>query len=191
MQALVLNGARDAHDFTNKVGEVIASTLKDGGWEADCYILHEIKIADCSGCGGCALKTPGLCVLPDAANEIMGKQARSDLFILLTPLTFGGYSPQLKKMLDRTLGMCIPIYRLYRGELHHALRYPRPARLLGIGVAPVYDEASAGVFDLLIKHTALNYNSPSFASQVLTEGQGSEQVRGAVQSLISQLEGER
>lgn len=188
MKALILNGARDARDFTNEVCEVVASVLEGGGWETDCYTLHEIKIADCSGCGGCALKTPGLCVLPDAANEIMGKQARSDLFVLLTPLTFGGYSSQLKKMLDRTMGMCIPVYRFYHGELHHALRYPRPAQLLGIGVASEYDDASARVFDLLIERTALNYHSPSFASQVLTEGQGSEQVRGAVQTLISQLE---
>jgi hypothetical protein len=188
VNALLLNGARDARDFTNEVCEVVASVLEGGGWETDCYTLHGIKIADCSGCGGCALKTPGLCVLPDAANEIMGKQARSDLFVLLTPLTFGGYSSQLKKMLDRTMGMCIPVYRFYHGELHHTLRYPRPARLLGIGVVPEYDEAGARVFDLLIERTALNYHSPSFASQVLAEGQGSEQVRGAVQSLISQLE---
>ena len=188
MQALVLNGARDARDFTNEVCEMATSALEGGGWETDCYTLREIKIADCSGCGGCALKTPGLCVLPDAANEIMGKQACSDLFVLLTPLTFGGYSSQLKKMLDRTMGMCIPVHRFYRGELHHALRYPRPAWLLGIGVAPVYDEASARVFDLLIERTALNYHSPSFASQVLAEGQEAEQVRGAVQALISRLE---
>jgi hypothetical protein len=191
MQALVLNGTRGARDFTNEVCEVVTSTLEDGGWETDCYTLREIEIADCTGCGGCALKTPGLCVLPDAANEIMAKQARSDLFVLLTPLTFGGYSSQLKKMLDRTMGMCIPIYRFYRGELHHALRYPRPARLLGIGVASAYDEASAHVFDLLIKRTALNYHSPSFASRVLIEGQGAEQVRGAVGALISQLEAGR
>jgi hypothetical protein len=188
MQALVLNGARDARDFTNKVGEVVISALEDGGWETDCYTLHEIKIADCTGCGGCSLKTPGLCVLPDAANEIISKQARSDLFVLLTPLTFGGYSSQLKKMLDRTMGMCIPIYRFYRGELHHALRYPQPARLLGIGVASAYDEASADVLDLLIGRTALNYHSPSFASQVVAENQGMEQVQGAVGALISQLE---
>jgi hypothetical protein len=188
VNALLLDGARDARDFTNEVCEVITSTLEDGGWETDCYALREVKIADCTGCGGCALKAPGMCVLPDAANEIMGKLARSDLFVLLTPLTFGGYSSRLKKMLDRTMGMCIPIYHFYHGELHHALRYPRPARLLGIGVAPAYDEANARVFDLLIERTALNYHSPSFASQVLTEGQEVEQVRGAVQALISQLE---
>jgi hypothetical protein len=191
MKALVLNGARDGRDFTNEVSELVASVLQGGGWETDCYTLHEVEIADCMGCGGCSLKTPGMCVLPDAANEIVGKQACSDLFVLLTPLTFGGYSSQLKKMLDRTMGMCIPIYHFYHGELHHVLRYPRPARLLGIGLAPVYDEASARVFDLLVKRTALNYNSPSFASQVLTEGQEAEQVRGAVQALISQLEAEQ
>jgi hypothetical protein len=185
MKALVLNGARDARDFTNEVNGLVASALEDGGWETDCYTLHEIKIADCSGCGGCALKTPGLCVLPDAANEIMGKQARSDLLVLLTPLTFGGYSSQLKKMLDRTMGMCIPVYRLYRRELHHALRYPRPARLLGIGVAPEYDEASARVFDLLIKRTALNFHSPAYASGVVCQG---HDVHRQCQALVSHME---
>ncbi|MBN1813475.1 MAG: flavodoxin family protein [Anaerolineae bacterium] len=188
MRDLVLNGARGAGDFTNEVCEVVTSILEGEGWETDCYTLREVEIADCTGCGGCALKTPGLCVLPDAANEIMGKLAGSDLFVLLTPLTFGGYSSQLKKALDRTMGMCVPVYHFYHGELHHVPRYPRPTRLLGIGVAPAYDQASARVFDLLIERTALNYHSPSFASQVLIGGQGSDQVRGAVQALISQSE---
>ena len=190
-KALILNGARDARDFTSEVCGVITSVLEDGGWETDCYTLRQIKIADCSGCGSCAFKTPGLCVLPDAANEVMSKQARSDLFVLLTPLTFGGYSSQLKKVLDRTMGMCIPIYHFHHGELHHVPRYPRSARLLGIGVAPAHDEAGARVFDLLVERTALNYHSPAFASQVLTEGQGAYHLRDAVQALISQLEAGR
>jgi hypothetical protein len=78
------------------------------------------------------------------------------------------------------MGMCIPIYYFHHGELHHVPRYPRPARLLGIGVVPAYDEASARVFDLLVERTALNYHSPSFVSQVLIEDQGADQVRGVV-----------
>ena len=104
MRALVLNGVRDGRDSTNEVCEVVTSTLETANWETARYTLREVGIADCSGRGGCAFKTPGLCVFPDAANEIMGKLARSDLFVLFTPLTFGGYSSQLKKVLDRDNG---------------------------------------------------------------------------------------
>jgi putative NADPH-quinone reductase len=46
MNALVLNGARDARDFTNEVCDAIVSVLKEGGWDVDRYILHETEIAD-------------------------------------------------------------------------------------------------------------------------------------------------
>ena len=188
MNALVLNGARDARDFTNAVGEVVASVLEDGGWETNCYTLREVEIADCPGCGGCAFKTPGMCVLPDAANEIIAQMVRSDVIVLLTPLTFGGFSSPLKKAIDRTMAMCIPVYHFYHGELHHVPRYPRPARLLGIGVAPAHGEASARVFDLLVRRTALNYHSPAYASGVLVEGLDAGRIRAEVQRLISQWE---
>ena len=188
MNALVLNGARDARDFTNVVSEVVASVLEEGGWETVGYTLREMEIADCPGCGGCTFKTPGMCVLPDAANGIIAQMARSDLFVLLTPLTFGGFSSQLKKAIDRTMAMCIPVYHFYHGELHHVPRYPRPARLLGIAVTPTYDEESARVFDLLVKRTALNYHSPAHASGVLIEGLDAAGVRAEVQCLVSQVE---
>jgi hypothetical protein len=191
MNALVLNGARDAHDFTNAVGEVVASVLEDGGWETKGYALREVEIADCPGCGGCTFETPGMCVLPDAANEIVAQMARSNLFVLLTPLTFGGFSSQLKKAIDRTMAMCIPVYHFYHGELHHVPRYPRPARLLGIAVTSTYDEESARVFDLLVRRTALNYHSPAYASRVLVEGHEAGHVRGGIQALLSRLEAAR
>lgn len=185
MKALVLNGARDAHDMTDGVSQVVASILKDGGWETDRVTLYKTEIADCTGCGGCALKTPGVCVLPDAANEIMRMQVQSDLLVLLTPLTFGGFSSQLKKALDRMMGVCLPIYRLYRKEIHHALRYREQARLLGISVASAYDEASASTFDLLIKRTALNLHSPVYASGVVVKGHDIHRECGA---LIARME---
>jgi multimeric flavodoxin WrbA len=188
MKALVLNGARDARDardMTNTVAQMVTAMLQNGGWETDSVTLYEIEIADCTGCGGCALKTPGLCVLTDAANEILRMQVQSDLLVLLTPLTFGGFSSQLKGALDRVMGICLPIYRFYHGEIHHALRYPKQARLLGIGVAPARDEAAARTFDLLIKRTMLNFHSPAYASGVVYEG---HDIQRECEALLSQME---
>jgi multimeric flavodoxin WrbA len=185
MKALVLNGAHDARDMTNTVAQMVTSMLQDSGWETDSVTLYETEIADCTGCGGCALKTPGLCVLTDAANEMVRMQVQSDLLVLLTPLTFGGFSSQLKRALDRVMSLCLPIYRFHHGEIHHVMRYPEQARLLGIGVAPTRDEAAARAFDLLIKRTMLNFRSPAHASGVVYEG---HDIQRECEALLSQME---
>jgi len=49
------------------------------------------------GCFGCWNKTPGTCVMKDDSAKIAKAVVNSDLLIFLTPITFGGYSSELKK----------------------------------------------------------------------------------------------
>ena len=94
------------------------------------FPLRDMKLAHCLGCFGCWVKTPGLCVEADAGRDIAKAIVRSDVTVLFTPVTFGGYSPELKKMVDRFIQLITPFFEMDHGEVHHPPRYAHLPRLM-------------------------------------------------------------
>jgi len=121
MKALIFNGSKDGDDLLRISQEAIETQLKAMGWQVDSLHLHEMDIAPCLGYFGCWVKTPGICVINDSGRAIPKKIVQSDLMIFLTPITFGGYSPELKKALDRSIPILLPFFKKVYGETHHVM----------------------------------------------------------------------
>ena len=101
MKALILNGERKGENVLDFLQEAVVHAISDDGWLVETVVLREKKIAWCTGCFGCWTKTPGTCVIDDFGRILANKVVQSDLMIYLTPVTFGGYSSELKKAIDR------------------------------------------------------------------------------------------
>src|SRR5208337_4297586 len=112
----------------------LSDVLKQDGTQIVTFPLREMKLAHCLGCFGCWVKTPGMCVEADAGREIARAIIQSDTTVLFTPVTFGGYSPDLKKMMDRFIQLISPYFQMDHGEVHHQPRYARRPRLMMAGV---------------------------------------------------------
>jgi multimeric flavodoxin WrbA len=108
METVVLNGARNGDSKVDEVSKAITLEVGNLG-QVSVFELQETSIADCASCFGCYLKTPGECVIDDAARDIAKKLAKADLKVFLTPIVFGGYSSELKKAVDRQLGLLLPL----------------------------------------------------------------------------------
>ena len=87
----------------------------------------------CTGCSSCGLKTPGRCVVKDDMQEILRMIVASELLVLATPVRFGSYCAELKKVIDRFQPLMVPIYVVRDGEMHFQGRYDFPV-LLGVGL---------------------------------------------------------
>ena len=85
MNIVLLNGARVGDTKVDEVSGVLQSILKDLG-SVSAYRLKEIKVADCLGCFGCWIKTPGKCIIEDDAKELTKKVISADLKIFVTLL---------------------------------------------------------------------------------------------------------
>ena len=142
--------------------------MKATGWDAKAFALAGMDIQPCRGCFSCWVKTPGRCVIQDDEEAILAATAASDRVIWLTPITFGGYSPELKKALDRIIPILLPFFSKVRGQTHHPLRYPRPRRLLAIGTLKQEDADSEGVFRHLVGRNALNMGDVAAATVVFS-----------------------
>jgi hypothetical protein len=178
MRATILNGARDGG--LDPTCAAIGDALVGRGWAVDTFSLRDLDVAPCVGCFGCWVRTPGRCVIDDAAQAVSRAFIQSDLVVLFTPVTFGGYSSPLKKVLDRNICLISPFFEWIDGEIHHRARYDRYPSLLGVGVLPAAEAEEAATFATLVERNAVNMHAPAHAACVVT----AEQDRAAVEEAV-------
>ncbi|MCM1154724.1 MAG: NAD(P)H-dependent oxidoreductase [Roseburia sp.] len=87
-------------------------------------VIHaDGKYAPCQGCFGCWTKHPAECFMKDKLRQAARVIGRADEFVIITENLYGTYSPAVKNVLDRGIGISTPL-STYRGkQMHHTLRY--------------------------------------------------------------------
>jgi len=160
-KVVILDGAGSADGDLSPILDVLSHALQADGAQVEIFPLREMKLAHCLGCFGCWVKTPGICVEADGGGEIVKAIIRSDVTVLFTPVTFGGYSPELKKMVDRFVQLISPFFEMDHGEVHHTPRYARRPRLVTVGVQRHPDPYEAHIFKTLAGRNAINLRPPA------------------------------
>lgn len=183
LDVLVLNGARINDHKVDEATETLLSALQKIG-NVSTYRLRDLKVADCVGCFGCWVKTPGICVIDDPAREIAAKLSQTDLLIFVSPIVFGGYSYEIKKALDRQIPTLLPFMEKYKGELHHPLRYDKKHNIVAIGVLPEPNPESEAIFKTLVYRNSLNWQAPKQATTIIYESDNQATVEGKVSGLL-------
>jgi len=170
VKAVFLKGTPPAgrDPMCNRASAAVMAVTKSQGWDTKAFALAAMDIHPCRGCFSCWLKTPGRCIIQDDQEAILEAFAASDRVIWLTPVTFGGYSPELKKALDRIIPNLLPFFARVRGETHHPLRYPRRRRLLVVGTLRQEDPEGEGAFRRLVGRNALNMGDVEAATLVFS-----------------------
>ena len=187
MKALVLNGVGKNTQHLDNIGETIMRELRSLQWKVESILLCDIEIAPCMGCFGCWVQTPGVCLIDDDAREVTRKMIESDLVVYFTPITFGGYSSELKKALDRSIGLISPFFTRINGEVHHRKRYAQAPKLLGVGIVHEPDEESERIFKTLIGRNAINMHNPAHAACVVNEDQSETEIHELMHAALDEL----
>lgn len=117
------------------------------------------KMSKCTGCFGCWLRTPALCVIRDGTESLGEKIAHCDEFIIISRNLYGGFSKEIKNALDRSISFALPFFDVRNGEIHHQMRYPK------IGTIKTYIYNSGGISDTdkatlmeITKANSINFN---------------------------------
>lgn len=188
MRAVILNGARHEEDSGARAQKVLVAELSARAYDVDAFVLRRLEIEPCRGCFECWVRTPGICNRSEIANQIASAVIRSDLTVLLTPITFGGYSSELKKAMDHLIPLIAPTFIRLRGEVHHAPRYPRYPALLSVGLSRTADPEAEEVFTRLLARNALNFHSPAHAAWVVPEDDPAPEIRGRLAAFLQPQE---
>ena len=162
----------------------------------DAWTAGPSTSSPCTGCAGCGLRTPGACSVKDDMQEIFRKMVASDVLVLATPVRFGSYCAELKKVVDRFQPLMVPMYVLRDGEMHFRGRYDLPA-LLGVGLVRDGDRggrsgaAAAGeeaeAFRFLIGRLAVNVDTRHAAAAVAGGDEGA--VRAEIEKALDDSRG--
>jgi multimeric flavodoxin WrbA len=187
LDVLVLNGARINDHKVDEANNTLLSALQKVGNVSN-YKLRDLKVADCIGCFGCWVKTPGICVIDDPAREIASKLAQTDLLIYVSPIVFGGYPYELKKVLDRQIPTILPFMKKYKGEIHHPQRYDKRHNMAAIGVLPDPNPESEAIFKMLVYRNSLNWQTPKQATTIIYESDNQATVENKISGLLTTLE---
>ncbi|MHA1946106.1 MAG: flavodoxin family protein [Candidatus Hodarchaeales archaeon] len=190
MTALILNGELKKQNKLIGIQRILENVLTQQNIDAESIILNEFNIRHCIGCFKCWEVTPGICsgVKGDHGNEIVEKIIKTDLLIFLTPLTFGAYSSELKRIIERMLGLLQPGFTRKSGESHHHKRYDRYPSLLAIASTENLDEEEIHIFNKLIYRHSLNFYPPKYNTEVFQIGEDKEKIRERLQNAIVEME---
>jgi hypothetical protein len=188
MQALLLNGALAHQPHIDRISDHIAHALQQFGWQTIGYTLRDEHINRCLGCFDCWVKTPGVCIVPHTNQDINALTMQSDLLVLVSHVTFGGYSSALKKMMDHQIPLIMPFFKRINGEVHHQSRYERYPSLLGIGVQQQPDALQADLFRRLVRANAVNLHAPFTFADVWTHTMSANDIINQTKRLIAPLQ---
>jgi multimeric flavodoxin WrbA len=183
-QIVILNGIGSENRELDPLLDLLIDTLQDIGAKVQTYTLRNLKMGACVGCFGCWLKTPGICLEPDVGRDIAQAVVQSDTTIIFTPVTFGGYSSEIKKIQDRWLPLILPYFGIYHGEIHHPPRYSHYPRLVGIGIQGQPNEQEAHLFKVLIGRNAINFHAPTYSADVILSNNNPDKLRQQWQNLL-------
>jgi len=152
MKALILDGSQTNDPQAVNITNVLHKHLPD----AETIILREKKIGNCAGDFFCWVRSPGMCNIDDDNRGIAEKIMHSDLVIYLTPVTFGGYSSALKRMVDHQIQNISPFFANIHGEVHHQKRYKRYPNFLAIGWMDKPNSQAEAIFRHLVHRNGIN-----------------------------------
>ncbi len=188
MNVLLLNGVNKKEEHAAQIYQVIYQSLKTTNHKIKSYDLRQLNIAPCMGCFGCWIQTPGECIVDDDGRLIARELIRHDVVICFSPVTFGGYSYELKKAMDRFIPDILPFFRIIQNEIHHVPRYKKYPNLIFIGTLPSENLAMEKTFFQLNYRNAMNMNPNLYSQAIFYHQQPEEEIKSKFKKIMKDVE---
>lgn len=189
MKILILNALNPKEEGYKQIQKILQEYLQEDKYSYEWINTREMNINMCigSGCLACNFKTPGLCIQEDDMQNLYPKLLQAKLLVFLTPISFGSYHSELKKVVDRFLPLKVPVYTIYKGELHHKNRYEEMPNLFSIGVLKDGMEDSKKIFDKLTERNAINMFIEDFSSVIIKQDTDVNKLETKIASELKEL----
>jgi len=188
VKAMLLDGSSQGDPASERIIVALSAQLEVRGWEVEHVVLRDRKIGNCAGDFYCWIRSPGICNVDDDNRLIAAGIVASDLVVYLTPVTFGGYSSYLKRMLDHQIQNISPFFTMIEGEIHHKTRYAKNPDLLAVGWMDGPDERATAVFRHLVQRNALNLHARTSVAAVVTADLTDRDLQAAAKGWLGDIE---
>ena len=172
MQTLILHAFAPEDEFAHRVLAVLTDVLSETGSNPTIIDLSIKNVADCTGCFRCWTETPGECYIKDDAPAVTIEMAKAERLVLFCPVVFGGFSPDLKRILERSISILLPFMRVFHNEMHHNVRYDKHYQLCGVGILDTEDTDADTTFRKRVQRFSLNFNGRHYCAGTIIRNNG-------------------
>ena len=114
---------------------------------------------------------------PRSAGVTALRRELADRIVFCCPVVFGGFSPDLKRVIERSIPLLLPFMRTFKEEMHHPVRYGRQYQLCGVGILDREDPESDACFRQRIRRLSRNYNGEWCSAGTVVRGNAETAVR--------------
>ncbi|MFP4442459.1 MAG: hypothetical protein ACLFST_05005 [Spirochaetia bacterium] len=186
MKAYIIHDGKDRE--TGLIREELEKLLTVRGYTVNGINITESGLKRCLVCNYCGNKNPGVCARKDGGNDLVKGAAQCDLLVVISSISFGGYSAAGKLGFERTIPNVNPFFLIHQGELHHRIRYSPSPDFLMIGWHPENDPGEAVLFRRLAERNAVNFLSSGYGSAVFSGTPDLPAVRETLTSALHDIE---
>lgn len=187
MKILILCDRDSEQYYDQDLRSLVQKVVQETGSEVNTVVLNGDEIQPCKGCFQCWIKTPGLCTInTDCANEVSRLEIRSDAVILLSRITYGGYSYDIKSFLDRSIPNISPFFEIVKNEMRHKMRYERFPNVITIGYGAC-SQKEQQTFIGLTERNALNMRPPKHFVLIMKKPDEINEALGSLKNTLSTL----
>lgn len=127
------------------------------------FISNDNSIKKCIGCFNCWIKTPATCIIKDQYQHMGKLISQSEEIIIITKCTYGGYSPFVKNVMDRSISYIHPYFAIRNGEMHHKIRYTQQINLSVHFYGSDITTEEKNTAKKLVKGNSLNFNVKEYS----------------------------
>jgi multimeric flavodoxin WrbA len=185
MKAILLDGSLASNAASDLISNAISRKITSLGFEVEDILLREKNIGNCAGDFFCWIRTPGICNVKDDNILIAESIMSSDLIVYLTPITFGGYSSAMKKMVDHQIQSISPYFTTIKGETHHEKRYEKYPDFVVFGFTDKHDLFAESVFKQLVYRNSLNLYPENSICEIIHTDQSDQQILEIIQNSLT------
>lgn len=140
------------HDLKDEEAkEIFPSVLEDIKIISDDGTIHT-----CIGCFGCWVKTPAACIIRDKYGDMGEYLSKCQELIIVSKCFYGGFSPFIKNVMDRSISYIHPYFIIRNGEMHHRKRYDTHFNLKVFFYGENITEDERKIAEKLIKANSIN-----------------------------------
>ena len=122
-------------------------------------IYEDSTINHCIGCFGCWVKTPAECIIRDAYGDMGEILSKCHEMVVISKCVYGGFSPFVKNVLDRSISYIHPYFVIRKGEMHHKKRYKNTFDFHAYFYGDEIADSEKDIAERLIRGNAVNFDS--------------------------------
>lgn len=122
-------------------------------------VSNKGSIRNCIGCFGCWIKTPGQCVMKDGYENMGSILSQADTVTIISKCYYGGYSPFVKNVLDRSIPFLLSFFKMIDNETHHKPRYKKSFQLSVYFYGEYITPSEKDTAENMVSRNSINFNA--------------------------------